>query len=215
MHNISQRLHTIRKTLGLSQGALAARLKFSRTYISLLERGLGDPSHRFLEVLGALESDAHYFSKDSRAVVRNEATSLKEDRPFEAMPVFRVPVVSWAQAGEATAFEEIPLSQQEAVVTTCEVPNAFAVTLRGDSMEPKYSDGDIAVVMPGVEARNGCLVIAKLRNDGIAFKIYNTPKDEVIVLSSYNPAYYPTEYGRKDFHWIYPVHSVVKNLWRH
>jgi len=72
--------------------------------------------------------------------------------------------------------------------------HAFAVRLRGDSMEPKFSDGDIAVLLPGIAATNGETVVANLRDQGLLCKIMHVQLDKkLITLSSYNPAYPPTD----------------------
>ncbi len=93
--------------------------------------------------------------------------------------------------------------------------NAFAVRLRGDSMEPRYSDGDIAVLLPGIAPTNGETVVANLRNQGLLCKIMHVQLDKnLIKLSSYNQAYPPTEYHRDEFHWIFPVATIIKQLRR-
>lgn len=46
-----------------------------------------------------------------------------------------------------------------------------------------------------------------------ALVVFSTPEEKVIVLSSYNTLP-PTRLTDDDFHWIYPVHSVTKNVWR-
>ena len=35
---------------------------------------------------------------------------------------------------------------------------------------------------------------------------------KLVTLSSYNPAYPPTQYHRDEFNWIFPVASVIKHL---
>lgn len=123
-----------------------------------------------------------------------------------------LPVISWAHAGEATSYEELPKHWQEHIPTTCKSRDAFALIISGDSMSPYCRDGDIAVVMPHEEPRNGCMVVAKLRCDGIVLRRYARAKD-IIRLSPENPAYPPADYSPKDFHWIYPVHSTVRREW--
>ena len=127
-----------------------------------------------------------------------------------------IPLLSWAQAGIATAFEEIPEHWQEFIPAVVTDKQAFAIQLRGDSMEPKYSDGDIAVVLPSTPARAGDLVIAKIKEEGFSFKIMNLVGGgpEQIKLTSYNPLYEPRILPREAFHWIYPVHSVNKLIRR-
>jgi phage repressor protein C with HTH and peptisase S24 domain len=92
---------------------------------------------------------------------------------------------------------------------------AFGVRLRGDSMEPKFSEGDIAILLPGSTPTNGEIVLANLKNQGVLCKIMHVQLDKNLVkLSSYNPAYPPTEYHRHEFHWIFPVTSITKELRR-
>src|ERR1700733_13935870 len=93
--------------------------------------------------------------------------------------------------------------------------NSFAVTIEGDSMEPKFTSGDIAILMPNVEPRNGCLVVCKLKNEGVFFKLFHQSSDgKMFRLSSYNPVYPVMECHKEDFVWIYPVCQVTKNVWR-
>ena len=126
--------------------------------------------------------------------------------------VFWIPLISWAQAGMATAFEEIPEHWQEKIPATVSDKSAFAIQLRGDSMEPKYSDGDIAVVLPHASSRNGDLVVANIKEEGFAFKVMTLIGGDIrhIRLTSYNQVYPPMDFQREQFHWIYPVHSVNK-----
>jgi SOS-response transcriptional repressor LexA len=125
-----------------------------------------------------------------------------------------VPIVSWAQAGDLVSYEALDESWHEYTPTTCKDENSFAVTIAGDSMEPKYSAGDIAVLMPTVEPRNGCLVVAKLKNEGVFFKLFHQGADRGYRLSSFNSAYPVMETRKSDFVWIYPVYQITKNVWR-
>jgi SOS-response transcriptional repressor LexA len=127
----------------------------------------------------------------------------------------QVPIVSWAQAGDLVAYADMDAAWHEYTATTCRDENCFAVTISGDSMEPKYSAGDIAITMPNVEPRNGCLVVCKLKNEGVFFKLFHQSSDNrKFRLSSYNPVYPVMECRRDDFVWIYPVYQVTKNVWR-
>jgi len=127
----------------------------------------------------------------------------------------RVPIVSWAQAGDIVAYTDLDDSWHEFTTTTCRDENCFAVTISGNSMEPQYSAGDIAIVMPNVEPRNGCLVVCKLKNEGVLFKLFQPAADgKKFRLASHNPAYPAMECRREDFVWIYPVYQVTKNVWK-
>lgn len=118
-----------------------------------------------------------------------------------------VHVVSWAQAGQATEFEDLPVDWMKRVPTDVDDGRAFGVELKGNSMEPKFWEGQIAILMPSKQARSGDLVVANIKNRGPVFKMFHHIKDKVR-LTSFNPAYPAHDYIPTEFHWIYPVHGV-------
>ena len=90
-------------------------------------------------------------------------------------------------------------------------PNAFALRLSGDSLEPRYSDGDIAIVSPNRHWRQGGLVVAKTEGDSCACKYIRT-HDQTVVLSPGNPQYSPTVRHVSELKWVYPVVYVIKTV---
>ena len=44
--------------------------------------------------------------------------------------------------------------------------NAFAIRIKGDSMEPEFVAGDVVIVNPHIEAKPGDYVIVKNENNG-------------------------------------------------
>lgn len=95
---------------------------------------------------------------------------------------------------------------------------AIAVQIRGDSMSPQFGEGDVAILYPSHEARNGELTISKLTEENggdVMFKVFHAKEGgRKVVLTSYNPTFPPLEYHREEFQWIYPVASVVKHFRR-
>lgn len=84
----------------------------------------------------------------------------------------KIPVVSWVNAGDwSKAIDPFQPGYAEEWISTTATnhPNAFALVVRGDSMEPEFVDGDIITVDPGREAINGSYVIAK-NGDEATFK---------------------------------------------
>lgn len=96
-----------------------------------------------------------------------------EPRPeynVEPGPAIRgeVPLISWIQAG---AWESIVDNFQPGEAESW-IPcikrvgeNAFALRVRGVSMEPKYQDGDIIFVDPDAAAEHGKNVVVRLDDD--------------------------------------------------
>jgi SOS-response transcriptional repressor LexA len=125
-----------------------------------------------------------------------------------------VPLISWAQAGTMASFSDEAYQYEAHLAFNVTDRRAIAVQIRGDSMRPPYDEGDIVILYPSSEPRNGDLVIARLSESAggdVMFKIYSVAREQ-ITLSSYNPAYPPMTFPREDFAWIYPAASVVKNL---
>jgi SOS-response transcriptional repressor LexA len=203
---LSERLRKARTRLGLTQQALAGLTGFSLSAIGNWESRQNIPSPAKLGVLATKlgVSIDYLLGHEGAPAVRRAGAEIRQ-----------VPIVSWAQAGDLVAYTDLDAAWHEYTATTCRDENCFAVTISGDSMEPKYSAGDIAIVMPNVEPRNGCLVVCKLKNEGVFFKLFHQSSDNRrFRLSSYNPVYPVMECRRDDFVWIYPVYQVTKNVWK-
>ena len=82
-------------------------------------------------------------------------------------------------------------------------------------MEPRYPSGSIIIVMPEQRPRNGCLVVAKLKNDGVIFRRFSvlSGKKPLFHLTPYNDVYPALDGDEDDFHWIHPVWSVTEQAW--
>jgi SOS-response transcriptional repressor LexA len=205
----SDRLRFCRTRLGLTQQGLARLTGFSLSAIGNWEscQNIPGPSK-----LGAL---AQKLGVSIDYLLGNEEAPAVGAGQEQRLAIRQVPIVSWAQAGDLVAYTDLDAAWHEQTATTCRDEDCFAVTIAGDSMEPKYSAGDIAIVMPNVEPRNGCLVVCKLRNEGVFFKLFHQSGDtRRFRLSSYNPVYPVMECRKEDFVWIYPVYQVTKNVWR-
>lgn len=125
-----------------------------------------------------------------------------------------VPLLSMAQCGAMMAYDDSAYDHSGFVCFNPQDPRAFAVKLAGDSMQPRFEPGDVAVIYPSKPPRNGGVVIAKLREEhggDVMFKLYSSAGGAV-TLTSYNPAYPPMTWPREAFAWIYPVAQVTKEL---
>lgn len=212
LHILSERLRTARTRLGLTQQGLSELTGFSLSAIGNWESEQNIPSPAKLGVLASklgVSIDYLLGHGDDGGPL---PAAGKSQSPRE---IREVAIVSWAQAGDLVAYTDLDAAWHEFTATTCRDENCFAVTISGDSMEPKYSAGDIAIVMPNVEPRNGCLVVCKLKNEGVFFKLFHQSSDnKKFRLSSYNPVYPVMECRRDEFVWIYPVYQVTKNVWK-
>jgi SOS-response transcriptional repressor LexA len=197
--SFAERLRFWRVSQNFTQAKAAQQLGIDRSYLSQIERGRSPGN--------ALRTRFFLTEKSSSVKVNGNVAASRGLR--------NLPVLSWTQAGQAMELGEIPRDWDEVVPSDVADERAFGVRLRGDSMAPIYSDGDIAILLPNAIPLNGETVVANLRNQGVLCKIMHVQLDKnLIKLSSYNPAYPPTEYRKDEFHWIFPVATIIKQLRR-
>ena len=190
----------------LTQQAAADALGVTRSYYSQLENGRRTASI-LAERFALLEKEP--FAKVNKQAV-NSVNTPDVHSGDEIIPLpRRIPLLSWAQAGEAVDYDEVPASWQKSVPTDISDPNAFAITIVGDSMEPRYHENDLAILTPSKTLRQNDVVVARLEDQGVVFKLYSRTGD-TCRFSSYNPVYAPFEVSASQVVWIYPVHSVLK-----
>ncbi len=187
----------------MTQAEMAEHLAISKGYEWQLEDGRKQPSPELVEALELMEMMPVLDPPKRNGVMRDA----------EIITLRYIPVVSWAHAGEAFSFEELPKHWQGRVATDVKDPKAFAVDVRGDSMEPQIREGDTVILLPSQEPRNGDIVVVKFKDDGIALKLYHESRDGLTIhLASLNPVYPPCDYHPDDFDKIVPVESVVKKI---
>lgn len=192
-------LADIRGQLGLTQDEFAKKLGISRPHLSKLENSSNPLSSKIARRVAEL--------------CRNSGIPLDG----RVNGIRAVPVRSWAQAGIGIDFEELALDWQKRVATDCPDEQAFAVEIHGDSMEPKFFQGDIAVLMPTHEPRNGSLVVARLANEGVVFKVFTARNQSSIrtcSFTSYNPVFQPIEVSESSVIWNFPVYQIIRQVWR-
>lgn len=201
------KLRKMRKMLDLTQQEMAEKLGIHRTYLVLIERGQKQPSLHLRK-----------FIEDYMATAEAEGAKPADGNAAAPAPVApaerKSPVVSWATAGAAKAYEELKSFIDETVETDCKDPDAFAIIIEGDSMEDKFFAGDRVIFAPHLEPRNGDAVVAKLNDGRVYFKWFHRtgPEGARVRLTSENENYQPLEFARADFQFIYPAWEVKRRL---
>lgn len=210
MEKFSQRFRKLRETLGLTQEEMGKKLRVSGNYIYLIEKDRNQPSGMLQKIFEDLEAQ-----HGQRMEQRESIVAMEDPAKYQSAEPRRVPIISRAQAGQLGAWEELPADHHDFLSTDCPDPQAFALRVEGDSMEPKYESGDILVLMPNFKPTNESLVVAKLANGDVMFKrlIFLDNVGDQFRLASYNPIYPPRDFTIEDIERILPVHSVVRKVW--
>jgi len=120
-----------------------------------------------------------------------------------------IPLLSWAQAGTSEAWDDI-YEHEGFVGFNVLDPKAVAVKIRGDSMEPQFPQGTIAIVYPSREAKSGDLVIARLLDGTVMFKRLHVDGDRYTFISL-NPIYPPLTVEKAKIEKVLPVGGTFQN----
>ena len=108
-----------------------------------------------------------------------------------------VPIINKVAAGYPTDFNDLdyPVGVADDYVRCPDLhdPNAFAVRVVGDSMEPRFFEGDIVIFSPAVEVQNGddCFIRFTMPHE-TTFKRVFFEKEDKIRLQPRNERYSPT-----------------------
>lgn len=108
-----------------------------------------------------------------------------------------IPVLGRVAAG-------IPLTATEYIIDTEEISQAmaadgdyFGLQVKGDSMEPKISNGDVVIVRKQSDADDGDLVIALINDDDAVVKRLKKYADGIALVSN-NPMYDPMYFSNAE-----------------
>ncbi len=225
--SLGQIIRDKREELKLTLDEVAARVGFSKPYLSTIERGKvknppGDELLTKLEKLLGFESGlllhiAHmerippdirhaYESTEAenqrfRHLIRNvihrksspedldsllDQTQLDIDQPQTSIAAGRVvPIINKVAAGYPRDFDDLdyPVGIADDYVRCPDLhdPNGFAVRVVGDSMEPKFKEGDIVVFSPATEVRNGddCFVRFVMPHETTFKRVFFETEDKI------------------------------------
>jgi len=124
-----------------------------------------------------------------------------------------VPVINRVAAGYPTDFNDLdyPAGVADDYVRCPDLhdSNAFAVRVVGDSMEPKFCEGDIVIFSPAAEVHNGddCFIRFAMPHETTFKRVFFEP-DDAVRLQPRNEKYSPTIVDGKRINGLY--RAIIK-----
>ncbi len=173
----AQQIKKLRKDKKISQTKLAQDLKLTQQAIGKWETGKSTPDANTLSIV------ANYFETtvDFLLGAGNEAI-LKANIPNQVL----VPIIGTVKAGyNSFAFNE-DLGAEYANVPSSK--DYFYLIVKGDSMEPRISDGDLALVKKQSTLNDGELGVIIYGEEEATLKKF-VHKENTVILNAFNPAY--------------------------
>lgn len=178
------RIRELRNKSGLTQKELAEKLYKSESAIRMWELGKSEPD---LQSVNALAE-----------IFNVTADNILGVSVVKSISTNRIPVLGYVAAG-------IPIEAIEDVIDYEELSpdmlkdgaEYFALQIKGASMEPKISDGDVVIVRKQPDVDSGQIAIVCVNGDhATCKKVMKQPGG--ILLQPLNPAYTPAFYSNED-----------------
>lgn len=189
-----------RSETGTSMEQFAKKSGISKAYVSILERNYnpvnGKPVVPSLETIKAVSNAIGVDFNDVIAMLdSNRPVVIREEKSaipagFEPLPeMTTIPLVGSIACGT-------PITAEENVEARIGIPAAwnadFALTCKGDSMAPRYQDGDVVCIRCQPEVENGQIAAVRIGEEATLKRFYQ--EGETVTLVPVNPAYTPLVY---------------------
>lgn len=201
----SENLRRLRKEAHVSQNTLSAALGLSQQAVGKWETGRSTPDPKTLTALAA------YFRVSVDALLGagcvEVPSSAGEVLAYRAAAEHQIPVIGTVRAGYgALAFEE-DYGTEPAVVK--DPDRYFYLIVRGDSMEPRIHEGDLALVHRQPTLENGELGVMIYGEGNGTLKRY-LRRGNAIILQPFNPSYHEQIIMGEDLQYLSIVGKVVE-----
>jgi phage repressor protein C with HTH and peptisase S24 domain len=206
--DIWRALDTLAAEHGLSVSGLAKRAGLDPTTFNPSKRHLGDGRARWpstesvAKVLNATGATLEEFT----ALVSG-ARALPSSAV--ARPTRRIPLIGLAQAGGDGYFDDggYPVGGGWDEVSLPEIadPNAYALEISGDSMEPVYRDGDMVIISPAAPIRRNDRVVVRTTDGEVMAKELARRSARRVELKSLNPAHPDYSFELNEVAWVHRI----------
>lgn len=197
----AQRLKELRKIGGVSQVTLAQALGLTQQAVGKWETGRCTPDPQTIAVLAA------YFRVTTDYLLGYDAPSPSHAMAPIVSSKHMIPIIGTVRAGyDALAFEE---DYGEEAADVKDPDNYFYLIVKGDSMEPRISDGDLALVHRQPTLESGELGVLVYGEGNGTLKKY-VRRGNAVILQPFNPDYQAQIIMGEDLQHLYIAGKVVE-----
>lgn len=181
----NERLRALRIKAGLSQNEIAKKIFISQPAYAKYELGTATPNPDTLSLLAnILQVSVDYLLGNSTASTRDG--------------YIRIPVLGRVAAGiPIDAIEEVIDWEDISADMAAGGAEYFGLQIKGDSMEPKISSGDIVIVRKQPDVESGEVAVVLVNGDDATVKKVKKSAAGITLIAN-NPAYDPLFYSNED-----------------
>ncbi len=197
----AETLRRLRRERKLSQGALASALQITQQAVGKWETGRSQPDPEMLRRV------ADFFEVSVDTLLGGGSFSSRVSS-YSAASEHLIPVVGTVRAGFGALALEEDCGVEYARVKDPE--NYFYLIVRGNSMEPRIQDGDLALVHRQSTLEDGDLGVVVFGEDGEGTLKKLIRRGNAVILQPFNPEYQPQVLVGEELDQLYIAGKVVE-----
>lgn len=188
--DIMNRIKELRKKYKMSQTELSQQLGIVQSTLSTWENNQFEPDSKALIAMSEIfnVSVDYLLGKEKKTPDFSEVSNIIKFEKFK-----KIPILGTIACGEPILAEE----NIEGYTNIEEDIHAdFALRCKGDSMSPKFEDGDIVLIRQQPIVENGQIAAVLIGTEATLKHVYLSDYD--IMLIADNPQYKPLVYAGED-----------------
>lgn len=187
------KIKELRQEKNITQGKLAEKLGLSRSTIAMYEIGASEPD---LETLKAIAS---FFNVSIDYLMGREVDKNVEKTKLDRTTV-KIPVYGTIPAGVPIEMIEDSFIEDYEDISADLLRGGnkyFALKVKGDSMLPKFEDGDVLILKQTEDCENGAFCAVSINHTECTFKKV-IKKMSGLTLMPLNPDFEPLFFTNKE-----------------
>ena len=195
------RLKELREKAGYSQYSFADKFGVAQSTVGSWESGKREPNFETMQRL------ADFFGVSVDYLLGRD--SIPDGPPAPSRPGSKwIPVLGRVAAGTPIEAVEDILDYEEIDAQTAASGEHFALQIKGQSMEPKISDGDVVIVRKQDDCDSGDVAVVMVNGDEATVKRIKKEPAGIMLIPN-NPAYEPKFYSNDEIESL-PVRIIGK-----
>ena len=195
------RLKELREQAGYSQYSFADKFGVAQSTVGSWEAGKREPNFDTMQRL------ADFFGVSVDYLLGRD--SIPDEPPAPSRPGSKwIPVLGRVAAGTPIEAVEDILDYEEIDAKTAASGDHFALQIKGQSMEPKISDGDVVIVRKQDYCESGDVAVVLVNGDEATVKRIKKEPAGIMLIPN-NPAYEPKFYSNEEIESL-PVRIIGK-----
>ena len=196
MATFAERLCEALSIRNMSAAELSRALDINEGTVSQYKKGLYEPKQKRTQAIAkALNVSIDWLM--GADVPMDETISLLDTAKRGKKRIFTVPVLGRVVAGYPMEAIENIIDYEEISEAMANKGEYFALQVKGDSMLPRFAEGDVVIVRKQEDVENGDIAIMLVNGDEATIKKVQKFENGINLIPS-NPAYDVITYTKKE-----------------